>query len=149
MSSETNRRQAQVALNVSFLRYRENGIDSNVRTDKCETVRRYTIRTGRVREAAVFLNLGGNTDEIFALSFSKLRAFLLLRKLCSLCNKKTSGGSHCGGKEDAVRDSPPQAEIALSRNLSCCSYQEKTHKRRVILNERNRIICKSIAKRRC
>ena len=91
MSSETNRRQAQVALNVSFLRYRENGIDSNVRTDKCETVRRYTIRTGRVREAAVFLNLGGNTDEIFALSFSKLRAFLLLRKLCSLCNKKPPG----------------------------------------------------------
>ena len=47
------------------------------------------------------------------------RCFLLHRKLRSVCNKKNSGGTHCGGKEDAACDSPPQAEIALSRNLSC------------------------------
>ena len=45
--------------------------------------------------------------------------FLFHRKLRSVCNKKNSGGTHCGGKEDAACDSPPQAEIALSRNLSC------------------------------
>ena len=52
------------------------------------------------KRAAVYRQFGWYRRSIAFVPLQGQRLFLLHRKFRSLCNKKLSGGSHCGGKED-------------------------------------------------